>query len=180
MEYTAQQTLERLTKLDKMLWKAVHDFCGKHKDGYTYKEDLHSVCVEYVLQHFKTATTEEEACCISKYGLLHVMCAFVVEQQPLSTTRGLCFQKAIAVQTQSYAAEYHDTNNDDIETIVSVVDYEVLWMRLNTKQREVLLLLLQGYCMQEIARMKGVNHNNIRRCRMSIQAVYMQTMAVVE
>lgn len=180
MKLTTEQEENLICQYDRLLWKMVHHFCGKHRRGYENKEDLHSECVLVFLRHIRSCKTMEEIRRVPTRDMMNAMCVYIIGEQPVSyPKRTAQFRQIISQSANQSSTDGKNTKapNDICGDVVDKIMFLDFFRKLPAKDREIIQMKLDGCKNREIAISMGFSDTQITRIIQRIRRHYREYAA---
>lgn len=177
MELTAAQEEQLINQYDKLLWSIVYRFKRRKGNEYRNDEDLHSECVIVFLRHIRSCDNMEDVRKVPIRDMINAMCYFVLGEQAVAyPKRTADFRRVMenAVRKVDYSAvdSYKDTWCEPFGDLIDRITFREFLQSLSDKDREIVIMKLQGVRNGKIARKFGVSDATMTRMIKRLKEIY--------
>lgn len=170
MNLTQQEKEQYFKQSELLIWKTVHEFKRRCSSILCDDEDLYQECVTALMEYANTAETPADLRYIPVKDMIHAMCVFILNNQPVSypkrTTDFGALMKKLHLEsrriqhlgagesTPQFASSFEDE-------VIDEVDFDRFFSSLSSNQQQVVSLKRQRYTNAEIGRELGVGRSTV-------------------
>lgn len=179
MDMTKEKENQLVQSYDQLIWWIVHRYKGKMSTCRDNVNDLYQECAIVLINHFRKASTEEEARRIPIRDMVNAMCRFNLGEQVVSVPKRTSdFTKKVhsmkATTPWEGLARNTKLSSSPMEDVDGKIMFDSFIGTLPTTDKRIIGYKMNGYSNRETARELGMTDVQITRSLHRSYAAYKQ------